>query len=99
MCGIWGYLALCSSNIDESKLYEAFSKVKKRGPDRSDFRTINEFMKIYLGFHRLAIMDRSTNGDQPFTLDIKNEFEHKTIFTICNGEIYNHADLTKKKCI
>lgn len=92
MCGIWGYISL-NDVQDITKLYKAFMNVQKRGPDRSDFQTINEFVKIYLGFHRLAIMDRSTNGDQPFRYEYKSDTEWRSIYAICNGEIYNFREL------
>lgn len=95
MCGIWGYIQFLSKyEIDE--IFKSFMTVQKRGPDRSDFKIINEFVKIYLGFHRLAIMDKSTNGDQPFTLEIKNDECHKSIYAICNGEIYNFKEHVQK---
>ena len=90
MCGIWGYIAL--TNIHEiEKLFTAFMTVQKRGPDRSDFKIISESLNIYLGFHRLSIMDKSTNGDQPFTGGTKN----RSIYSITNGEIYNFKQLIK----
>ena len=88
MCGIWGYIAL-TQYYDIVKLFNAFMNVQPRGPDRSDFKQINEFKSVYLGFHRLAIMDRSSYGDQPFTLEIKTKSQHRSIYAICNGEIYN----------
>lgn len=98
MCGIWGYIRFLTGNDKEANvIYNAYMDVQKRGPDRSDFKEINEFVKIYLGFHRLAIMDRSTYGDQPFTLEIyENDGEqdcHRSIYATCNGEIYNYKQL------
>lgn len=37
--------------------------IKHRGPDRSTFIDNDNYQ---IGFHRLAIMDPSTQGDQPF---------------------------------
>lgn len=42
-----------------------------------------------MGFHRLAIMDRSMAGDQPFIV----KDSRRTIYCICNGEIYNFHEL------
>jgi asparagine synthase (glutamine-hydrolysing) len=91
MCGIWGYIL--SQFKDKNLLFSAFSKIKHRGPDRSRFIQLNEFnnLEITLGFHRLAIMDKYSNGDQPFVL----EWENRTIYTLCNGEIYNYKQLIK----
>lgn len=95
MCGIWGYIALKNKH-DIAKLFNSFMKVQPRGPDRSDFKKINEFISIYSGFNRLAIMDRSTYGDQPFTLEIKNETQHRSIYSLTNGEIYNFHTLVEE---
>lgn len=95
MCGIWGYIAL-KKHHELLKLFKAFTHVQVRGPDRSDFKSINEFVNIYLGFHRLAIMDRSSYGDQPFTLEIKDGKQHKSVYAICNGEIYNFHKLVEQ---
>jgi asparagine synthase (glutamine-hydrolysing) len=92
MCGIWGYIAL-TNNYNIQKLFSSFMTVQKRGPDRTKLEIINEFVNIYLGFHRLAIMDRTTYGDQPFTLEVKNDSENRSLYAICNGEIYNYKKL------
>lgn len=96
MCGIWGYIVSNSLKKHELEiLFKSFMKVQNRGPDRSDFKIINEIVKIYLGFHRLSIMDKSTSGDQPFTV----EYENRSIYTMCNGEIYNFKQLIKENNI
>ena len=93
MCGIWSYFSRKDFN-NEVDFYKMFLKLRNRGPDRSKFEYIN-FMKIhlYLGFHRLSIMDPSVLGDQPFCHRVS---QHKTVYTICNGEIYNYKQLIKK---
>ena len=85
MCGIWAILNGDSNN----KYYDSFLKIENRGPDRSSYIKMNEFIKMYFGFHRLAIMDRSTKGDQPFMI----EDDNRTIICLCNGEIYNYLDI------
>jgi len=91
MCGIWGFLnSLCSKN--ECKLFNAFMKIKNRGPDRSTYIS-DETMS--LGFHRLAIMDTSINGDQPFKHTYVIGDVLKTVYLMCNGEIYNYRDMKK----
>jgi asparagine synthase (glutamine-hydrolysing) len=47
---------------------------------------------MYLGFHRLNIMDKSTSGDQPFII----EHNDRTIYCLCNGEIYEYLDIIKE---
>ena len=63
MCGIWALLQQTPIK-DFGKLYNAFMQVKHRGPDYSSFDLIGD--NILLGFHRLAIMDLSIEGNQPF---------------------------------
>jgi asparagine synthase (glutamine-hydrolysing) len=72
-------------------LFQKFLQVQPRGPDKSDFKIINQhpLVETFLGFHRLAIMDCSSLGDQPFVIENGN----KTIHAVCNGEIYNYASL------
>jgi asparagine synthase (glutamine-hydrolysing) len=98
MCGIWGYISTAQPNFGE--LFKAFMQVQKRGPDKSEFKIINDIVNICLGFHRLAIMDSSSYGDQPFTFEIRDETEgnknHRSIYAVCNGEIYNFSELVKK---
>ena len=62
------------------------SVLKHRGPDDEGHYESND---ISLGMRRLAIVDIET-GYQP----VSNE--DKTIFTVCNGEIYNHKALRKE---
>ena len=73
------------NNYDSILLYDNFNKIKNRGPDYSVLERID---KAYLGFHRLAINDLSSQGNQPF--------KKNGIYLICNGEIYNHIFLKEK---
>jgi asparagine synthase (glutamine-hydrolysing) len=87
MCGIWALLSqIPITNL--GKLYEAFMKTKSRGPEYSSFDLINQY--LLLGFHRLAIMDLSANGNQPFRLVRK---DGSCVYCICNGEIYSHEQI------
>lgn len=86
MCGIWAFINLLKSKINESELYSDFMSIKSRGPDMSSFQI---FKNIYIGFHRLAIMDLNYHANQPFIL----EDNDRTIIFICNGEIYNFKEL------
>ena len=90
MCGIWALINLCKkNNIDVSKLFQDFWNTKNRGPDSSYFENYNN---VYVGFHRLAIMDITFKSNQPFVIQ-ENE---RTIIFICNGEIYNFKELIEK---
>jgi asparagine synthase (glutamine-hydrolysing) len=66
---------------------EEFDKIRHRGPDNTTLKKISlsDEQCIYIGFHRLSIMDTSENGDQPF--------ESGDTTVICNGEIYNYLEL------
>jgi len=84
MCGI--FAVLNNKNLDKNMLEQEFMKGKGRGPEYSKFQNIDS--NISLGFHRLAIngvQDKCSN--QPFFID--------GIYLICNGEIYNHKEITK----
>lgn len=65
-----------------------FMASSHRGPDSSFLRSIGPDM--YTGFHRLAIVDMTREGDQPF------ENVKTGNFAMCNGEIYNHKVIRSK---
>lgn len=96
MCGIWGLLTLNSTFESDSNLHKKFMKIKHRGPDRSTYIDNNNYK---IGFHRLAIMDTSIQGDQPFTHSYKMTDSGtgrpvlRTIYAMCNGEIYNYKEI------
>jgi len=96
MCGIWFYLKRTRSKLTNEvadKYMRSFYRIKNRGPDVTVVKKINYrgCIRAIAGFHRLAIMDTSTNGNQPFYfLDESNE-----IIVICNGEIYNYKELIR----
>ncbi len=93
MCGIFVYLL--KSNIYDKplelreKIMSNFSKIQHRGPDNSTFINVNE--KLIFGFHRLAIVDKSIQGNQPFITNTPDNLS--SIYTMCNGEIYNYKQL------
>ncbi len=60
-----------------------YNKLTHRGPD--DHKVV-PFRNGVIGFHRLAIMDLSPLGAQPFKRDSGN-------LLVCNGEIYNYPAL------
>jgi len=76
MCGIFGYKG---NSIPLEALEKQFLKLRHRGPD--DLRSDINPGKAFLGFHRLAIMDLSPQGMQPF--------KYGSTSMLCNGEIYN----------
>jgi asparagine synthase (glutamine-hydrolysing) len=60
--------------------------VRHRGPD-ADGAWVDEEARVALGFRRLAILDLSSAGHQPFISSDGN------LVLVFNGEIYNHQQL------
>lgn len=81
MCGI---LCIIHKNLDQKIINQCLEKLIPRGPDKQNSISVNN---VFLGFTRLAIMDTSDDGLQPFS---KSE-NH----VICNGEIYEYEKLAK----
>lgn len=96
MCGIYFY----QGQKEQGQLKLKFNKIRHRGPDNSDTYSFyncvdnrhenmcSSVINTIIGFHRLSINDLTPVGHQPF--------EIKDHVLICNGEIYNHLELTKK---
>lgn len=90
MCGIWGYVCKSGEHAGLAQtLSPKFWAVKRRGPDYSRYES---FGQSAIGFHRLAIMDRSFKSNQPYVLQTRT----KTVIFVCNGEIYNYLDLIER---
>jgi len=90
MCAIWAYIKLLKyKNVDNSKLFQDFWNLKPRGPDNS---YLENYGDVWIGFHRLAILDTSFKSNQPFVFQEKD----RTVIFICNGEIYNFRELIEK---
>jgi len=81
MCGIFAILN--NETIDDAVIKEQFLKGQKRGPELSVLN--NQYMKMILGFHRLAINGLNDISNQPIVID--------DVILICNGEIYNYKQL------
>lgn len=81
MCGIFALLNYSYINVDT--IQKEFNKGKNRGPEFSklDF----SYMKMVLGFHRLAINGLNSESNQPLV--------YNDVVLICNGEIYNYKEL------
>jgi asparagine synthase (glutamine-hydrolysing) len=78
MCG----LIFCEGELEETLFLGAFNTIAHRGPDQA---IIHKDKHGIFGFHRLAIMDISEKGMQPFITD--------RLIVMCNGEIYNELYL------
>lgn len=86
MCGIFGVIG-SSLPVEELKkiVVDAGKKIEHRGPD--DFGSfVSPDGWCAFGFTRLEIND-TEKGSQPM---FNNE---RTIFSVTNGEIYNHSEL------
>lgn len=79
MCG---FLALDSTEFDMTTFGAALAKNCDRGPDATQTKQVDDTL---FGFNRLAIMDLSADGMQPFTVG--------TWTLVCNGEIFNYEQL------
>jgi asparagine synthase (glutamine-hydrolysing) len=89
MCGIWAIIE--KSNNSKGKSLDHlndFWKIKHRGPDNSHIET---FDNVFVGFHRLSIMDTSFKSNQPYVI----RDQTRTLVFVCNGEIYNYNNISK----
>jgi asparagine synthase (glutamine-hydrolysing) len=82
MCGIFSILN--SQNISSKIIKNEFEKGRNRGPE---FSKLEKYLKMTLGFHRLAINGLNNESNQPLV--------YKDVILICNGEIYNYKELYK----
>ena len=84
MCG---FVVKCRSKIPVEKVVREFQKIDHRGPDSTviDYPLSDSSML----FHRLAIMELGSEGNQPFATSAG--------MAVCNGEIYNYPKL-KEHC-
>lgn len=84
MCGIFALLNTDNFDYTQKKIIsEQFNKGKRRGPEYSKLE--DQYMKMYIGFHRLAINGLNSESNQPIVIN--------DIVLICNGEIYNYKQL------
>ncbi|MDZ7697247.1 MAG: asparagine synthase (glutamine-hydrolyzing) [Deltaproteobacteria bacterium] len=84
MCGI---LAICNFNnemVDDNLLIRMRDTMYHRGPDQAGVYVDGS---VALAHRRLSIIDLSETGRQPMTN------EDRTLFLVCNGEIYNYLEL------
>ncbi|MBQ9813652.1 MAG: asparagine synthase (glutamine-hydrolyzing) [Thermoguttaceae bacterium] len=95
MCGICGAVwTSARKQIDLTTLDRVTDALTKRGPDdRGSLRlpltpgVPSEEKGVALGHRRLAIVDLSSAGRQPFVND------DKTLYMTFNGEIYNYVEI------
>lgn len=87
MCGIVGYWSLKGEPCDRQELEYFTDSLTHRGPDG---RGTYFEQSVFLGHRRLAILDLSQNGHQPFTSPCG-----RYVLTF-NGEIYNFIEIKEK---
>jgi asparagine synthase (glutamine-hydrolysing) len=94
MCGIlFAYAADPDSDAwyDEAALQQASLTLKARGPDAAKALSYHfDSGRATMCFHRLAIINCTEAGMQPF--------EYMDSKLICSGEIYNYKDLVSENC-
>src|SRR5256712_11317015 len=87
MCGIFGAVSLRHAPLKYPDCVDAMAAtLAHRGPDGEQ---IVGHERARLGARRLAIMDLTT-GDQPF------QNPGRSIWMVCNGEIYNAPELRRE---
>ena len=88
MCGIFLYIAARRITGKQKKLLrKSANKLLHRGPDQQQIKYYSD--NIMLSFYRLAIVDPTPEGIQPF------ESKDGRYACMCNGEIYNFREIKK----
>ena len=82
MCGII-IITLTKQQNNIDKICDGYNMLTNRGPDQGYLGITNN--NIIMGFRRLAIVDTTPLGMQPFS--------YNGAQMVCNGEIYNHKHL------
>lgn len=87
MCGITGIIDCFEPrSIDRQLLQTMTQCLGHRGPDEGGLHTIPG---VGFGFTRLSIIDLSTGNQPHFN-------EDHSIFSVCNGELYNYRELRRE---
>src|SRR5215467_7930272 len=84
MCGIAGWLGTLLDN--EKYAFRVVQSLRHRGPDAHGIRSWPEATLVHT---RLSIIDLSPAGAQPMAN------EDGTVWTVFNGEIYNHREIRR----
>jgi asparagine synthase (glutamine-hydrolysing) len=82
VCGIAGWLGHVEA--DDNRVEQILASLHHRGPDGSAARRLGTATLLHT---RLRIIDLSPSGDQPMAN------EDGSVWTVFNGEIYNHHEL------
>jgi asparagine synthase (glutamine-hydrolysing) len=84
MCGICGVLKFDNSQFNDVKLTKLMNSIANRG---NDSKGIYKEKNIFLGHHRLSIIDTSDKSNQPMKIN--------DLVIIFNGVIYNYKNIRK----
>ncbi|WMX15206.1 asparagine synthase (glutamine-hydrolyzing) [Aureispira sp. CCB-E] len=86
MCGISGIIYFNHIKISHKIISDFNDQLIHRGPDGHDV-WVNEELNMALGHRRLSILDLSSSGNQPMSLD------NERYWMVYNGEVYNFIEL------
>ena len=91
MCGLAGTFSYADQAppVDQTELIRMREHMIKRGPDGTGLY-ISPDQRLGLAFRRLAIIDLSSNADQPMASQCGR---YQVVF---NGEIYNYRELRQE---
>jgi len=85
MCGICGEFKFKEGPFDDLKLTGLMDSIASRGRDsKGTFKNSD----VFLGHHRLSIIDTSEKSNQPMVIE--------NYVIVFNGIIYNYKDIRKK---
>ncbi len=85
MCGICGEFKFNGKSFNDVKLTNLMSSISNRGRDsKGTFKNTD----IFLGHHRLSIIDTSDKSNQPMVVE--------NYVIVFNGIIYNYKDIREK---
>jgi asparagine synthase (glutamine-hydrolysing) len=87
MCGIAGIYNFNNKRAEEKELDSLIGVLRHRGPDNTGIFAEDN---VGLAHCRLAIVGLGQGGNQPLSN------EDKSIWLVCNGEIYNFKELKKE---
>jgi asparagine synthase (glutamine-hydrolysing) len=85
MCRLFGSAGI--TTIENQEFEKLILMSKKGGPDSTDYYSNDN---VQFGFNRLAILDTTSNGNQPFVSDSGR------YILMLNGEIYNYKDIYRQ---
>ncbi|HYE14181.1 MAG TPA: asparagine synthase (glutamine-hydrolyzing) [Pyrinomonadaceae bacterium] len=86
ICGVWEYGA-ASGGVEIEHVERMRDVMRHRGPDDAG-AGLFDGGRLGLGHRRLSIVDLSAAGHNPM-----RGCEARDVWTVFNGEIYNHAEL------